>query len=98
MGTRYQTALRALHVVDLLILSQVLKGVVEECVQESVDPYKDIAVKLVSWQIAYTTNADIQFSQFWEKVLSFAQSMAELEEHGLPTKEEMKDAPIYKAS
>ena len=91
-------ALAAVQTTDLIELSQMLVDSVKETIAEEKMPYRDPAVRLICHQIAFAGNGDVTFHTYYEDIVTYCVAMVGLDQLGVPTKKDLPNEPVYKAS
>lgn len=76
MSDRYRLAVVALQTSNLLELSRLLSGAVQECLNDGQMPHMDPAVRLICCQIAMAGNGDLTLPGYYEDVVHFCAAKA----------------------
>lgn len=97
MASRHAIALASHETTDLIELARMLIGCCEEAIANDIDPYMDVACRLVSFQIAFAGNGDITFYEYYTDAYNFCVATVGQDQLGFPTKDTPNE-PVYKAS
>ena len=97
MATRHAIALAAGECNNLLELADMLIAACKEVIEENKPPYKDPAVRLICFQIAFAGNGDYHIHQYYEDVYNFCVATVMQDQQGVPIKEKPVE-PILPAS
>lgn len=98
MAIRHMLALHAGDSSDLLELGEILTGAVKEVMEEgNCPPFKDPAVRLICFQIAFAGNGDIQFYPYYADIYNFCVAQVGRDQQGIPIKEKLNE-PKYEPS
>lgn len=99
MASRHALALAAGETSDLIELAHMLVGACEEVIAEEKQPFKDPAVRLMCFQIAFAGNGDLTLHPYYADAYEYCELMASRDQVGIPFPEDKTpDEPVFEAS
>lgn len=98
MSDRYRFAVMATETPNLLDLSKLLSGSVQEALNEGQMPHMDPAIRLICYQIAFCGNGDLSAPGYFQEVFNFCSAKAQ-HAANVDFPQETKDVkpPLHKA-
>lgn len=99
MASRHALALAAGETSDLTELAHMLIGACEEVIAEEKQPFKDVAVRLICFQIAFAGNGDLTLYPYYADAYEYCEMIVSRDQVGIPFPEDkIPNEPVFQTS